>query len=65
MIDQLYSKKDFNTLSFQANISDCKERSPSFAAMRVNADNSKARTDDEMVRECMISKGYIVQFETK
>jgi hypothetical protein len=65
VIDQFYSKDDFNTQSFQADISECKERGPSLAAMRVNANDSKARTDDEKLQECMISKGYVVQLETK
>jgi hypothetical protein len=30
-----------------------------------NGDDSKARTHNEMVPECKIPKGYIVQFETK
>jgi PBP1b-binding outer membrane lipoprotein LpoB len=65
VIDQFYSKKEFNMQSFQTDISECKKRSPSFVAMRVNAVEPKAEVDDAMVRECMISKGYMVQFETK
>jgi len=65
VIDQFYSKDDFNTQSFQADIAQCKERSASLVAMRMNADNSKAQADDEIIRECMTSKGYMVQLETK
>jgi len=65
VIDQSYSKDDFNTQSFQADIAQCKERSSSFVAMRMNGDDSKAPADDEIIRECMTSKGYMVQLETK
>ena len=65
VIDQSYSKNDFDMQSFRADISECKERSSSFVAMRVNAEDSKAQLNDELVRECMTSKGYMVQLETK
>jgi len=50
VIDQFYSKKNFDAQTFNADISECKER------------NS---VDGAMVRECMKAKGYIVQLETK
>ena len=65
VVDQFYSKNDFNTQSFRADISECRERSPSFVALRMKAEDTTAQADDPIVRECMISKGYVVQFETK
>jgi hypothetical protein len=65
VIDQFYSKKNFDAQSFNADISECKERNPSFVAMRVDAAEPKDQVDDAMVGECMKAKGYIVQLETK
>ena len=65
VIDQFYSKKNFDTRSFNADISECKERNPSFVAMHIGATESKDQVDEAIVRECMKAKGYIVQLETK
>ena len=65
VIDQFYSKKNFDTQSFKADIAQCKEHNPSFVAMDVGATESKDQVDDAIVRECMKAKGYIVQLETK
>ena len=65
--DQLYSKKNFNSQSFAADISECKRQNPSFVALRSYVADTQDRTsyDDAMVRECMKEKGYTVQLETK
>jgi len=65
VIDQLYSKKDFNAQSFHADITQCRKRNPSFVAMRVSSVEAKPQVDDAMVRECMKAKGYIVHVQTK
>ena len=65
VIDQFYSKENFNIRSFNADISECKERNPSFVTMHVDAAEPKDQVDDAMVRECMKAKGYAVQIETK
>jgi hypothetical protein len=65
VIDQFYTKKDFNAQSFHADITQCRKRNPSFVAMRVNSVEAKPQVDDAMVRECMKAKGYIVQLQTK
>jgi hypothetical protein len=62
---QFYSKKNFDTQSFKADIAQCKEHNPSFVAMDVGATESKDQVDEAIVRECMKAKGYIVQLETK
>jgi outer membrane murein-binding lipoprotein Lpp len=40
VIDQFYSKKNFDTQSFTADIAQCKEHNPSFA-MHIGAAESK------------------------
>ena len=37
VIDQFYSKKNFDTQYFNADIAQCKEHNPSFVAMRIGA----------------------------
>jgi hypothetical protein len=66
--DQLYSKRNFNSQSFAADMSECKRQNPSFAAIRSYVAGSEDRmssTDDAMVRDCMREKGYNVQIEAK
>ena len=66
--DQFYSKKNFTSQTFAADMSECKRQNPSFVAIRGYVPDSRDRnsyTDDTMVRECMKGKGYIVQLETK
>ena len=65
VIDQFYSKKNFDTRSFNADISECKERNPSFVATHIDGGEPKEQVDDAMIRECMKVKGYAVQIETK
>ena len=66
--DQFYSKKNFTSQTFVADMSECKRQNPSFVAIRGYVPDSRDRnsyTDDTMVRECMKGKGYTVQLETK
>jgi hypothetical protein len=66
--DQFYSKKNFNSQTFAADMSECKRQNPSFVAIRGYVPDSRDRnsyTDNTMVRECMRGKGYTVQLETK
>ena len=65
VIDQFYSKKNFNMQSFNADISECHGQKPSFVAVHIDAAEPKKSIDDAMVRECMKAKGYTVQIETK
>jgi hypothetical protein len=53
LIDPLYSKKNFNMQSFNADIAKCSQQSPSFVAMQSDAPAPKKSVDDAMVRECM------------
>ena len=69
--DQFYSKKNFTSQSFAADMSECKRQNPSFVAIRGYVPDSRdhrdhnSYTDDTMVRECMKGKGYTVQLEAK
>ena len=65
--DQFYSKKNFTSQSFVADISECKRQNPSFVAIRSYVADSQDRTytDDAMVRDCMKAKGYDIQVQTK
>ena len=66
--DQFYSKKNFTTQSFNADIAECKHQNPSFVAIQSFAPESEDRRtqiDDAMVRDCMKAKGYTVQADTK
>jgi hypothetical protein len=64
VIDQFYSKRNFDTQSFNADISECKERNASLVAMHVDAVEPDNQVDDATVRECMKAKGYMIQLET-
>ena len=66
--DQFYSKKNFTSQTFLADMSECKRQNPSFVAIRGYVPDSRDRgsyIDDTMVRECMSGKGYTVQLERK
>jgi hypothetical protein len=64
VIDQFYSKSNFDMQSFNADISECKKRS-SFTAVHTSVEEPKDQVDDPIVRECMMAKGYVVQLETR
>jgi hypothetical protein len=66
--DQFYSKKNFTSQSFVADMSECKRQNPSFVAIQSHVADSQDRTlyiDDAMVRDCMKAKGYTIQVQTK
>jgi hypothetical protein len=66
--DQLYSKKNFTSQSFRADVSECNRRNPSFVAIQGHVADSHDRNsyiDDAMVRDCMKAKGYDIQLQSK
>ncbi len=66
--DQFYSKKNFTSQSFLADVSECKRQNPSFVAIQSYVADNQHRTsyiDDAMVRDCMKAKGYDIQVQTK
>jgi hypothetical protein len=65
VIDQFYSKKNFNSQAFNADISECKHQNSSFVEMQTLEPKGLLQVNDAMVRECMTTKGYTVHIETK
>jgi hypothetical protein len=66
--DQFYSKKNFTSQSFRADLSQCKRQNPSFVAIQSFVADSQDRAshvDNAMVRDCMKTKGYDIQVQTK
>ena len=66
--NQFYSKKNFTSQSFNADVSECKRQNPSFVAIQSYVADSEDRTsynDDAMVRDCMKAKGYDIQVQSK
>ena len=59
--ERFYSKKTFNSQSFNADIAECKHQDASFAALQNPPADVKERADDAMVRECMKAKGDTIE----
>jgi uncharacterized protein YceK len=59
--EQFYSKKAFNSQSFDTDIAECKHHNASFMALQSPSADLKERADDAMIRECMRSKGYAIE----
>ena len=59
--EHFYSKKSFNSQSFEADIADCKRQNVAFMALASQPSDAKERADDVMVRECMRAKGYTIE----
>jgi hypothetical protein len=59
--ENVYSKKDFTSQSFQADMSECKRQNSSFLTLQSPAADVKERADDVMIRECMKAKGYAIE----
>jgi uncharacterized protein YceK len=62
--EHFYSKKTFNSRSFDADIAECKHQNASFMALQNPPADVKERADDAMVRECMKAKGYTIETES-
>ena len=59
-----YSKANFTSPAFKADLAACKHFKSS-TAYRAGPGGREAALDDATVGECMKSKGYIVRLETK
>jgi hypothetical protein len=59
-----YSKANFTSPAFKADLSACKHFKSS-TVYRAGAGGREAALDDATVGECMKAKGYTVQLETK
>jgi hypothetical protein len=61
--EHFYSKKTFNSQSFEVDVAECKRQNASFLALQSSSAEAKERADDATVRECMKAKGYTVETE--
>jgi hypothetical protein len=57
-IDYTYSRKNFSSSTFEADLSACKHQSPSNFEHKTSPSGQDAQPNDAAVRECMIAKGY-------
>ena len=64
-INYTYSKKNFTSPTFEADLSACKHhKSPVTAYQRVRGGN-RPPLDDATVRDCMKAKGYKIETEAR
>jgi uncharacterized protein YceK len=59
--EHFYSKKGFDSQSFEADVAECKRQNSSFLTLQSPAADVKERADDVMIRECMKAKGYTIE----
>jgi hypothetical protein len=57
-IDYTYSKRNFWSSTFEADLSACRHRSPSISAFQTPSQEQRTQLDDAAVRDCMMTKGY-------
>ena len=64
-INYTYSKKNFTSPTFDADLSACRRQSPSISAFQATPSDQRAQLDDAMVRDCMKTKGYKIDTEPR
>ena len=62
-INYTYSKKNFTSPTFEADLSSCKHYNSSVMGYQPSPREQKARMDDATVRGCMKGKGYKIDSE--
>jgi hypothetical protein len=62
-IDYTYSKGNFTSSTFDADLSACKRQSPPISAFQNPPQEKRAQVDDAAVRDCMMTKGYKIETE--
>jgi hypothetical protein len=62
-IDYTYSKRNFASSTFEADLSACRHRSPPISAFQTLTQEQRAQLDDASVRDCMVAKGYKIETE--
>jgi hypothetical protein len=62
-IDYTYSRKNFSSSTFEADLSTCKHRNPSISAFQTPPQEKRDQLDDTAVRDCMMAKGYKIGTE--
>jgi hypothetical protein len=63
VIDYTYSRKDFTSSTFEADLSACRHQRPSVSAFQKLSQEQRAQLDDAAERDCMMNKGYKVETE--
>jgi hypothetical protein len=59
-IDYTYSKRDFTTPKFEADLAACRHQNASASAFQATTSNQRAQLDEAAMRDCMAAKGYKV-----
>jgi len=62
-IDYTYSRKNFSSSTFEADLSACKRQGPSISAFQTPPQEKRTQLDDAAVRDCMMAKGYKIGTE--
>jgi hypothetical protein len=62
-IEYTYSKGNFTSSTFEADLSACKHQRPSVSAFQKLSQEQRAQLDDAAERDCMVNKGYKIQTE--
>jgi hypothetical protein len=62
-IDYTYSRRNFSSSTFEADLSACKHQSPSISDYKTPPREQDAQLNDAAVRECMMAKGYKIGTE--
>ena len=57
VVDYTYSKRNFTSSTFEADLSTCKRQSPPISAFQNPPLEKRAQLDDAAVRDCMVTKG--------
>jgi PBP1b-binding outer membrane lipoprotein LpoB len=60
-IDYTYSKRNFTSSTFEADLSACKHQRPSVSAFQTLSQEQRAQLDDAAERDCMTNKEYKVE----
>ena len=62
-LDYTYSKRNFSSSTFQADLSACKRQRPSVSAFQTLSQEQRDQLDDAAERDCMMNKGYKIETE--
>jgi hypothetical protein len=64
-INYTYSKRNFASPTFEADLSTCKHHKSAITAYQLNPREQQAPLDDATIRDCMKAKGYTIEMEAR
>jgi hypothetical protein len=64
-INYTYSKRNFASPTFEADLSTCKHHKSPITAYQTRPQEQQAPLDDATVRDCMKAKGYTIEMEAR